>query len=164
MGAAGVEASSVTTVDDVTATPAFLAQSWVLGLLLALGVLAGLIAAAGMLLYLQARQQAREVSYALAVRMGLSRGAHVRSVLLEVGALLFAALAIGGALALAAAFLVHGSLDLLPEVAPPPLLRLPGVLLAATAGALAVLSLAGSWRVQRAADRANVAEVMRLAG
>ena len=39
-------------------------------------------------MYLEARQRSREVSYALARRMGLARRAHRRSIALELGAIL----------------------------------------------------------------------------
>ena len=43
------------------------------------------------------------------------------------------------------------------------LLRFPWILLLLAAGVLALVAAAGAWLVQRAADRADVAEVMRLA-
>src|SRR5205085_2310145 len=70
----------VATADAAKATPRFLALSWTFGFLESLGIAAGLVALLGMVLYLQARQRDREVSYALARRMGLSSQAHGLSV------------------------------------------------------------------------------------
>jgi putative ABC transport system permease protein len=149
---------------DVAATADFLPISWTFGFLQALGILAGMIALGGALLHLEARQRAREVSYALTRRMGLGRGAHRASVAVELTTILLASVLIGTVLAGIAARLVLGRLDPLPAIPLPPLLRLPVVLLAGTAAVALVASWVGAWRVQRAADHARVGEVMRLAG
>ena len=160
----GLPTDTAETAAKVRTTPAFLALSWTFRVLEGFGVLAGLIAALGVILYLQARQQAREVSYALARRMGLASGSHLRSVAAELGAMLTTALVLGGAFAFAAAALVHRRLDPIPGLPPKPFLVAPYPLFAATAATVVVVSIAGAWWVQRRADRANPAEVMRLAG
>jgi putative ABC transport system permease protein len=96
--------------------------------------------------------------------MGLSRGAHRRSVLWELVGLLLFALVLGAGLAVVASLAVYRRLDPLPDLPPTPWLQLPGVLLGATLLGVLLAALAGAFLVQRAADRANVAEVMRLAG
>jgi putative ABC transport system permease protein len=159
----GLPTGAATTADTVRTTPAFLALSWTFGVLEAFGVLAGLIAALGVVLYLQARQQAREVSYALARRMGLAPGSHLRSVAAELGTMLGAAFVLGAVFAYAGAAMVHHQLDPIPSLPPSPFLVTPVILFVETAGALALVSLVGAWWVQRRADRANPAEVMRLA-
>jgi len=153
-----------TTAVTVRTTPAFLALSWTFGLLEAFGVLAGLITILGIVLYLQARQQAREVSYALARRMGLGRRVHRRSVLVELLAMLLTAFVLGAVFSSVAAGLVHGRLDPIPALSPGPFLELPAVLFAATAGGIILVCAFGARLVQRRADRTNVGEVMRLAG
>ena len=115
-------------------------------------------------MYLEARQRSREVSYALSRRMGLARGVHRRSIWLELGSILVLSLAIGGGLAWIAARLVYKKLDPIPSIPPPPLFRLPLVMFAASFAVVVLASWAGARRVQRAADRARVAEVMRFAG
>ena len=159
----GFPTSFASTVAGVRATPAFLALSWTFGLLQALGVLAGAVAALGTVLYLQARQRSREVSYVLARRMGLRRDAHRRSILLELATMLVAAFVLGTSFAILAAALVHGRLDPIPNLPPGPLLHVPLGVLAIAAAATAVAAVAGAWRVQGLADRAEVGEVMRLA-
>jgi putative ABC transport system permease protein len=160
----GVHILSFVTAARVKENPSFLSLSWALGFLQALGVMTGLIVLGGMLLYLEARQRAREVSYALAKRMGLTAGTHRRSVALELGTMLGLGAALGAFLAWLAARLVYGRIDALPQIPPPPLFRTPIGLLALTAGALLLSAWVGAWRVQRTTERARVAEVMRLAG
>jgi putative ABC transport system permease protein len=151
------------TADDVATTADFLPISWTFGFLQALGILTGLIALGGALLHLEARQRSREVSYALARRMGLGRGAHRASVAIELSAILLVSVVIGTILSGVAARLVFGRLDPLPNIPPPPLFRVPFVLLAITALVALVAAWIGAWRVQRAADHARVGEVMRVA-
>jgi putative ABC transport system permease protein len=164
LGDAGTRPEAVRTVADETATLQFAAAGWTFGLLQAVGVLAGLVAVAGMLLYLQARQRAREVGFAISSRMGLSGPAHTRSVLVEIAALLGLSFLVGGVLAFGAVRLVGSQLDVLPSLPPPPVIRAPWVLLTATGAALAAVAVVAAWRIQRSAERTNVAEVMRLAG
>jgi putative ABC transport system permease protein len=161
---AGSAPTTVLTAEHVAQTPAFLSLSWTFGFLQALGVLAGLVALVGLLLYLQARQASREVSYALARRMGLSRRSHRMSVLLELAGMLLLAFAVGTALATAAALLTYPKLDVLPNIPPAPFLQVPLVLFAAVGLALAAFAWIAAWGVQVRADHANVAEVMRFAG
>jgi putative ABC transport system permease protein len=164
LSAARVPVDTVATAGAAKRTPRFLALSWTLGYLEALGVAAGVVALLGMVLYLQARQRDREVAYALARRMGLSSAAHGLSVAGELAGMLLTAFVIGAGLAVLAAALVVGKLDPLPALPPEPLLRLPEGLFAESIGVLLLACAAGAWIVQRRADRANVAEVMRLAG
>ena len=153
----------VALAERVWATPAFLALTWTFGFLEALGILAGLIVIVGLLLYLQARERAREVSYALAARMGLGRKQHRRSVVMEVGAMLGAGLAVALAGAFFAAWLVHEKLDPLPGLPSDPVLRFPWPMLGGVVVALLVVAVGAGWAAQRRAERADIAEAMRLA-
>ena len=163
LSSTGFPMSLATTAAGVRATPAFLALSWTFGLLQALGILAGAVAALATILYLESRQRSREVSYALARRMGLRRAAHRRSVVLELGSMLLVAFALGAGFAVLGAALVHGRLDPIPNLPPGPVLHLPFPVLGAAAAAAVAATVVGAWRVQRQADRADVGEVMRLA-
>ena len=160
---AGIRPGAVSTVGRVGDRPEFQAVTWTFGLLEALGVLAGLIAAVAVVLFLQARQHARDVSYALASRMGLRRSAHRRSVLAEIAGMLAVAFALGVGLGMAGAAAVVGRIDLLPEVPPGPSVVAPLSVIGLAAAGLAVAVTAGAWLVQFQADRARVAEVMRRA-
>jgi putative ABC transport system permease protein len=145
-------------------TPAFAVVTWTLDLLQVFSVAVGMVTVAGLLLYVQARQRAQLVAYALLRRMGLARWAHWLSAALELAGLLLLALAIGALLAIASAALVLGQLDLAPGFPPGPLLRLPASLLGQVVLVLLAVALAGAALVQWLAERAGVAEVMRLAG
>src|SRR5829696_2603914 len=153
----------VTDARDVLDVTSFLATSWTFGFLQALGILTGLICAGGLLLYLETRQRARRAAYALSRRMGLSRAAHLGSLLAEVGGTLLGGFAIGAILSFLAARLVYLRLDALPSVPPVPLLRTPVPALAGTAAAVLAVTWLAAWMAQRSADRTNLAEVLRLA-
>jgi putative ABC transport system permease protein len=159
---ASVPVQAVTTTARLRGDPSFTPVSWIFGLLQALGVLAGLVASIGVLLYMQARRRGREVSFALASRMGLGRGPHRLSVAAELLVVLGAGLVVGSALALAAAALVAGRIDLLPAVAPHPTVWVPWTVLGGAAVAIVLAAALGAWAVQRGVDRAKVAEVIRL--
>ena len=153
----------ILTAQQVAGGPGLAGLGWTFRYLQALGLAAALLAIIGLLLYLQARQAEREVSYALSSRMGLSRGANRTAVAVEVAGMLAAALTSGTLLALAAAWLINTRLDPLPQVPPAPLFTVPASLLLAVVAALPVLAWCGAMLVQRAADRTNVADVLRLA-
>jgi putative ABC transport system permease protein len=160
----GFDPTFFVTAKRERASPGFQALSWTFGLLQTFGALAGLLSVLGAVLYLQARQQQREVTYALARRMGLRRREHRRSIALELGGMLLAAYVIGAGFATAAAAIVHGKVDPLPALPPGPLFHVPVVALVAVAAAAAILAWAGAMRVQRLADHANVGELLRRAG
>ena len=145
-------------------TPGFLALSWIFGFLEALGVLAGMVALVALVLYLQARQRSREVAYALSRRMGMKKRSNFLSVAFELAGMLGASFVIGGGLAVAASWLLYRKADPMPGIPPDPLLRLPVALFLFTRLALLLAAVVSAWWVQRTAERANVAEVMRLAG
>ena len=146
---------------DVLDSSSYLPVSYAFALLRALALLTGAIGAGGLLLYLETRTRARRVAYALARRMGLSRRAHLRSLVMEVGGLLVVGLVIGGALAIAATVAAYGRLDLDPYVPPGPLLVVPAVpILLVVAGTLLLAGLA-ALAAQRSADRSSPAEVLR---
>src|SRR5262249_9008233 len=151
------------TAADVRRRPDLEALGWATELLFALGVTAAAVAVVGMVLHLQARQRSRDVSFALASRMGLSGRAHRRALTLELGLLEGSAVAIGGVLAVAAALLVRPRLRVAPDLPGPTVFEVPWALLAGVAGGAVVVAVAGGWLAQRRARRANVAEVLRAA-
>ena len=164
MRRAGVPIQGQITAEEVRSAPAFVSLSWTYDLLQALGVLSGILALVGIVLYLQTRQRSREVAYAIARRMGLTRRSHRRSIALELGGMLVLAFVIAAVLSVAAAILVNPRLDPLGTVPPAPVLRLPLVLVFISLGALLGAAWIGAWRAGQRADRARVAEVMRLGG
>jgi putative ABC transport system permease protein len=161
--ASSVRPYQVLTSAEIRQNPSILSATRTFDFLRALGFAAGLLAVVGMLLYLQARQRGRVVSFALSRRMGLAGPVHVAALVLELGAMLLSSLAIGIALALVAARVVLGDVDPLADIPPDPLFSTPVSLLVATAIGLALVSVLGGLLASRAAERANVSEVMRLA-
>lgn len=152
----------VSSQDSVFEVANFLGVSWTFGYLSALAALVGLVAIGGLMLYLETRQRTRTASYALGRRMGLTRATHLRSLLAELGVLLGLAWVVGAALAWAAVLMVYGRLDIDTDRPPPPLLTVPTAAFAGSLVAVAVVvGLAALW-AQRSADRADVAEVLRL--
>lgn len=160
----GLGYGEVHTANQVKDLTELKAISWTYGLLQAFGLMAGVLALVAMLAYLVARQRERKASYGLARRMGLSRKTHRFAVMLELVSMLLTSAVIGAVLAVAAARLIVGQIDPLPELLPGPLLDLPVPLLWGLVPVLALASVLGAWQVQRSADRADMAEVMRLAG
>jgi len=160
-GGTAVELVDSSTVLDATS---FLAVGWSFAFLQALGVLIGLIAVAGMLLYLETRQRSRLAGYVLARRMGMARRSHGLSVLVELTSTLLVGAVVGGVLGVVAAALVHSDLNPLPDLPPGSVLTIP-VLVVLVALAAAVMTAAGgSWWAQRAADRSSPALVLRGTG
>jgi putative ABC transport system permease protein len=159
--AAGAPNDRIVTAEQQAERPRLVAVTYALGALQAFALLATVLALAGILLFVAARQRATQVSYALARRMGLGPAAHRRALGVEVLALLLGAFSVAVVLGLTAAVLVVTGLDPLPDLRPAPRGGVPGVALAALAATLAIVGLAGAAGLQRTADRADVAEVLR---
>jgi putative ABC transport system permease protein len=145
----------------VQQTANFLGITWTFGYLSALAVFVGVIAVGGLLLYLEARSRTRVSGYVMARRLGLTRGAHLRSLLVELAGVAGVGLLLGGALAAGAVAVVYRRLDVDPIRPPTPLLDVPWSALAVSGVVvLVVAGLAGVY-AQRAADRADPATVLR---
>ncbi|CAN5409889.1 hypothetical protein BH24ACT9_BH24ACT9_08070 [soil metagenome] len=154
----------VFTTTEVFELANFLGVSWTFGYLQALAAFVGVIAIGGLLLYLETRQRKRTASYAMARRMGLSRWAHFRSLLAELGSVLVVGGIVGVGLAGAAIAMAYRRLDVDPIREPSPLLSIPWITLAAIACAAIVVALLTAVYAQRRSDGANPAEVLRLGG
>ena len=129
--------------------------------MIAIGV--GVLALLGLLLYLQARQRSQAIASALARRMGLTRGAELLSLCLEVAAILAFAAVVGGGVAIASAAPVVRRIDPLPQDPPSPIFTVPigEILLAALA--LAVLAIVAGALTSWFARRTDVSEALRVA-
>jgi putative ABC transport system permease protein len=158
----GVDPLTIVIAADRLQTPALRALTWAFVFMELIGVVTAVIALIGLVLYLQARQRSRELSYALGRRMGLTAGAHRAAVVLEILLLLLTALVAGAVLAFGTTALIYRRLDPLPDLPPDPTLRLPVSLLLTLAVAILVCAWIGGWWVQRRAGRANVGAVLRF--
>jgi ABC-type antimicrobial peptide transport system permease subunit len=96
--------------------------------------------------------------------MGLKAASQRASMAIELGVMLLVAFVVGALVAMLAARFAYPQLDPLPSVPPDPILDFPIILVAVVGLVVLFISPIGGWRVQRSADRANVAEVMRLVG
>jgi len=139
----------------------FLGITWTFGYLSALAVFVGVIAVGGLLLYLEARSRSRVSGYVMARRLGLTRGAHLRSLLVELAGVAVVGLLLGGALGAGAVALVYRRLDVDLVRPPTPLLDVPWSGLAVSAVVVLVVAGLAALYAQRAADRADPATVLR---
>jgi putative ABC transport system permease protein len=139
----------------------FLGITWTFGYLSALAVFVGVIAIGGLLLYLEARSRSRVSGYVMARRMGLSRGAHLRSLVVELAGVAAAGLVLGAVLAAAAVAVVYRRLDVDLVRPPTPLLDVPWTAIGLTAAITLVVAALAAGYAQRAADRADPATVLR---
>jgi hypothetical protein len=161
LGKLGFGPDDVLLARDVLRTPAFVSVSRTFGFLEALSVGAALLVVVGTALYIQSRQRGRALAYALARRMGLAPRSHFGALLLELGSMLGLSLVLGLALGGLASALVFARIDLLPEIPPRPLLRIPLGASVPLAIGLAVVAVAAAWRAHRSAERADIAEALR---
>jgi putative ABC transport system permease protein len=139
----------------------FLGITWTFGYLSALAVFVGVIAVGGLLLYLEARSRSRVSGYVMARRLGLSRGAHLRSLVAELGGVAVVGLLLGSALAAGAVAVVFRRLVVDRLRQPTPLLDVPWTAVASSAVVVLGVAVLAALYAQRAADRADPATVLR---
>jgi putative ABC transport system permease protein len=146
---------------DVADRAAFQTVSWTFGFMRALGVAAGILALGGVAVYLDARRRSRVVGYALARRMGLTRGQHLAALAVELTATVVVGCVLGLAGGLTGARLAMSRIDPVPSFQPAPLLRPALVVIASLAVASAMVAGVAAALAQRRADRDDPIEVLR---
>lgn len=146
-----------TTLDQLR----FASLIWTFDFLEIYSYLAGLIAIGAVLLYVDTRQRARNLSYALARRMGLTRREHLGAGLIEIGSLTLLGVFTGVIAGRIPARQLYGILDAVAETPPPP--RWVGAIdLVVISVAVAVLvSVVATILAQRTADGADTSELLR---
>jgi putative ABC transport system permease protein len=159
--AAGGQVPQTFTEAGVFNAANFLGISWTFGYLSALAVFVGIIGVGGLLLYLEARSRTRVAGYVMARRVGLARGAHLRSLLVELIGVAAAGFVLGGLLAAGAVAVVYRRLDVDLVRPPTPLLDVPWTAVALTAAVTVLVAALAAVYAQRAADRADPATVLR---
>ena len=162
-GALEDEPYTIITAQEVKDIPSISAVIDTFGVLNVLGLGAGLLVVVVLLMYLQARQRARIVSFALSRRMGLSLGSHRWALVYELALLLLGSFVLGGVLATGAALIIVGMIDPLAAIPPEPLFVLPLARLGVAALVLMAIAFAGGAFTNRRASRARISEVMRVA-
>ncbi|HZY76193.1 MAG TPA: FtsX-like permease family protein [Jatrophihabitantaceae bacterium] len=136
--------------------------TWIFGYLRALAVLIGAVAIAGLVFALNARTRRRTVAYVMSRRMGLSQGTHLRSLLIELTAIVGLGWVLGTGLGFVGYAVLTGSLDVDPELPPGAAFDLPAVTLGSTAAVVAVVIAAAAAGAHLAAERAQPADILRL--
>lgn len=155
--------TSIVTAEEIKDIPYISAAINTFVVVNALGLVAGALTLVGTLMYLQARQRAQTVSYALSTRMGLRHGQHRRALALELGLMLGWAFTVGAVLALLAATWTVPYLDPISTIPPDPLLIVPVAVIALTGLVVAGFSWVGAAVTNRRARTVDLAEVMRVA-
>lgn len=151
----------INNTDDVLDQLKYAVIIWTFDFVEIIAVLAALIVVAGVFLYGDARQRSRNLSYALARRMGLSRRSHFTAVFLELLVLLGLGLVVGVMAAITASALVYGGIDPVPSTPPAP--RLIVALDVVAIATVAIFAVAATVAVltQRIADGADISELLR---
>ena len=159
-----IEASSVITADEVRDIPFIVSVVNTFLTLDILGAMALLLVVVLAIVYLHVRQRARVIATGLSSRMGASFSLLRRALILELGGILLGALVIGVPTGLFSSSVVLRSLDPLPLIPPRIFFAPPWAAVAAMAVLLLAAVIVGAWFVDRAARKADLGEVMRVAG
>jgi putative ABC transport system permease protein len=163
LGALDPPPYQIVTADEVRDVPYIAAVIGSFTVLHALGLAAGALVVAAMLMYLQARQRANVVSFGLSRRMGLTVPAHRRALAIEMAMLLVPSAVVAALLALSTVLIMGPLLDPLPAIPPEPLVQVPLPVIGALIVVLAGASWIGSWYATRRAAAARLGEVLRVA-
>jgi putative ABC transport system permease protein len=161
MAQAGINYAFTVNADTTLDQLKFAAVVWTFDFLEIYAALAGLIAIGGVLLYVDTRQRQRNLSYALARRMGLRRSEHIQAGFIELASLTLLGALAGIFAARVAAGSLYTVLDAVPETPPGP--RWVGAIdlsLIAVVIALGVAAVAAIL-AQRTADNADTSELLR---
>ena len=154
----------INSTDDVLDQLKYAVIIWTFDFVEIMAVLAALIVVAGVFLYGDARQRSRNLSYALARRMGLSRRSHFAATFLELLVLLGLGLAVGVMAAITASALVYGGIDPVPSTPPAPRLIVALDVVAFATAAIFAVAATGALLTQRIADGADTSELLRHGG
>ena len=156
---AGIGFTSVQAASTELGEIQFAPLLWTFEALQALGVLIGILAFAGLFLFLTARSRARALSYALGLKMGVRRRTHLASLVIEIGLLFGAALVIGMATAWLATTLVNNVLNPFPDIPPGSLTVVPWVNIGVTLLVAALVWVSSSLWAQHVTEQRSVAGV-----
>jgi putative ABC transport system permease protein len=162
LGAPGLNVSYVTSIDQFRTDPQVVLATRTYSYVRTVGLAAAVLALAGLVLYLQSRQQSQRIASALTRRMGLSAGSEILSLFLELSTILLSSAAVGVGVAAASASPVVRHIDVLPQFPPPPVATGPAavaVLLVAVLIVVAACTAAATCVLSR---RTDVSEDLRV--
>ena len=159
--AANLPLSGVSVADDLYAGTTFEPLTYTFEYLVALSLLTGLIAAVGLLLYLEGRAARQRRAYVLLRRMGLRPGGHRRAMLLELALPLGVGLVGGVAVAGGLTGALGRYFEINPTAPPDTVITVPWPELGGTTGAVLLIGLLAGLYAHRRISRARPAEVLR---
>jgi putative ABC transport system permease protein len=158
---AGAPVTRLAQVGDTLGDSLYEPVTFTFQYLVAVNVFAGLVVAAGLLLYVEARTPVYRRGYVVLRRLGLRRRAHLMALLLETGLPMGAGLLFGLLLAGVAAWTGRGDMDLAAGSPPGPLIAVPAGVLVAVLGAVVLVAAGSGAFAQYRAVRAKPGEVLR---
>jgi putative ABC transport system permease protein len=163
LDAAGIAHTHVGAASQVTDGSYVQPVAYTFSFLDALVTLAGAVGAGALLLYLDARARTRRVAYVLTRRMGLSRAAHLTSILIELAATMLAGIAVGVGVAAVATGFLRSRFNVDPGIPPSTVLGWPVHAAVIDVVVVLVVLVLASGAAQWASERAKPAEVLREA-
>lgn len=150
---------TATEVENIPAIAALIDTFLILDLL---GLAASLLVLSATLVYLQARERSRLVSYGLSLRMGMTHRAHRRALTWELSGMLIPAFAIGLGLAVVVTRVLLPILDPFANIPPKPLMASSVWLGAATFAAVLAVCWMGAWLTNHRTRVVDFGRVMRV--
>jgi putative ABC transport system permease protein len=150
------------TSDVVVGTTGLLPVTWLFGYLRALAILIGVVAVAGLIFGLASRTRRRRVSYVLSRRMGMSKTAHLNSLLIELLIVVGLGWVAGSALGVGSFRFIYGDFDVYPDLKPPASFAVPSLPIQLTAVIVAAIILLAALATHVLAERTKPAEILRL--
>ncbi len=153
----------VTSIDAFRKDPQILLATRTYSYVRTVALAAALIALAGLVLYLQARQQSQRIASALTRRMGLTAPSEVLSLFLELAAILLVSAAVGVGVAAAMAAPIVEHVDLLPDFVPSSVAVVPWSVAGLLSIALLTVAAIAAAVTSLFSRRTDVSEELRVA-
>ena len=150
------------TSDVVVGKSGMLPVTWLFGYLRALAILIGVVAVAGLVFGLAARTRRRRVSYVLSRRMGMSKTAHLNSLLIERTLVIGLGWVAGSGLGIGSFGFVYRAFDVYPQLAPAAEFTVPSLPVVVTAAISGTIVLLAAIATHLLAERTRPAETLRL--
>lgn len=158
---AGIQHGHVGIADNVTDGSYVQPVSYTFSFLTALVTLAATVAAGALLLYLDARARSRRLALVLTRRMGLSKAAHLGSIVIELAVTMMAGIAVGVAFAVIATQALRSRFNVDPGIPPSTVLAWPLAAVVVDAIVVLVVLIVASVAAHFSSERAKPAEVLR---
>jgi hypothetical protein len=155
-------ADYLSSADDVLHSPDVRETIRAYTFLRAIAAAAAVLALVALLLYLQTRQRAQVVGFALGRRMGLRAVDELQALAIEVASMLLFAVVVGAIVAVAASGPLVHRVDPLPQLPTAPSLIVPWLAIGVTFAALAFVSVVLAGAALLSSSREDVGENLRV--